>query len=178
MIEIPCGNGVLLFFLSAAACWICARQALFAAAEITLLLTSIPEGNLKLKPEIIVFFKLVIAFLVEGEASAFAAAAVVVRTGSGVGGTCFRSDAPKQGPDVHAAHLAMLSIIMPVIVVFHLVEDAGLQDFLVEIAAVELHAEDGFIQSLQLRDSKLFIQKSKANRFKVNVLARPRHRLP
>ena len=67
-------------FLSAAACGICARQALFAAAEVTLLPTSIPEGNLKLKPKIIVFFKLVVAFLVEREASAFAAAAVVVRT--------------------------------------------------------------------------------------------------
>ena len=39
----------------------------------------------------------------------------------------------------------MLSIILSVIVVFHLVEDAGLQDFLVEVTAVKLHPEDGFI---------------------------------
>ena len=72
----------------------------------------------------------------------------------------------------------MLSIILSVIAVFHLVEDAGLQDFLVEITAVELHAENGFIQSLQLRDGELLVQQPEAYGLEVDVLAQPLHRLP
>ena len=65
----------------------------------------------------------------------------------------------------------MLSIIVSFVLVVHLVKDAGLQDFLVEVAPVELHPKDGFIESLQFRDGKLLVQQPEADGFEVNVLA-------
>ena len=54
-------------------------------------------------------------------------------------------------------------------------EDAGGEDFALEVAAVELDAEDGFVDGLKFWDGEFFAEEVEADRLEMDVAAEPLH---
>ena len=109
--------------------------------------------GLEFKFEVSVFLEFLVALFVEGEPGAFPSRSVIFsRVRSRAGGLGFRA---KQCVDAHAAHFVVVTEKCRLLsLIVHLMEDARLQHFLVEVAAVEMHPEDGFIEALQFGDGE------------------------
>ena len=115
-----------------------------------------------------VFLELVVAFLVEAESRSFASAAVVVTLArSGIGWTGFRC--AEQRIDAHATHFTVTAEKGGGWVLVDFFKNTGLQHFLVEVATVKLHTEDGLVKPLQFGHGEAVTQQIEANRLKMNV---------